>query len=52
MYLESFKKFSTHETSLEITINDEENLNLYKKEFDIVLTKEDANFQTVKEIIC
>ena len=29
----------------------EENLNLYKKEFDIVLTKEDANFETVKEII-
>ena len=29
----------------------EENLNLYKNEFDIVLTKEDANFENVREII-
>lgn len=29
----------------------EENLNLYKNEFDIVLTKEDANFRDLKEII-
>ena len=48
MYLESFKKFSTHETSLEITINDEENLNLYDvlsdSNHDSIKLYEDSDF--------
>ncbi len=29
----------------------EEDLEVYKKEFDIVLTKEDATFDTIKKIV-